>query len=1591
MLKFYVTVGPTTTDYTRYLDGSSIQVTEQLNIPSQMTFNLEPSSMQFVLPVPRAYVQLYSTKFERSLYTGFVSAAPKRVFMGIKTGFNQTTLGVRGGQHFQYQFTATSDEYLLNLKAIPFIPAYVNQTQGQILANLANILCPGYFDTSNIAPGDNVAYYLYDPTQTWSEVAKTFGDGSRYRYRARDKQLFYQPYGDQPLGIFYDESQPDSQFSPLALQTSVLAVPVVNDCTMVGAVEAGNNREDYVVGDGFTANVPLLHKVFQGASTTLLNEPWNELSLNLQYWYLNDPGDNFDLTAGALNIVDTLNTEFTLGDSYLSMVNGLEIAGGLDLEHGEFTFNDYCHGVIGGLYNNSLFNATGLLGGFVITSQNVAVGASGAAGVSIQPWWVGSGYNCNPHGSYLEVAPGATGTAIGNPVITQQNHNYVLQTLISAPQYARYQTIYRTVEGEEFGGATTVVLGSVTFYVQDYDITQATGFFYQPNITQWTIYNVPLPAFATYAIINNLRMNLTDTNTLIAKMVLGTLDAAVGTCGLIFPTGLIMPALPPNSGWHDNISGYIGGVDASLLPPFVSGNSLSGGVVFTPPFPLQNNGYVQQVMGNGLLELPAAQITQGNEADTLGFYSVSVPSAGSRIRLQTWEAQAAVSRLQNPVSISGEAFVVGDDGLRATIVTNLNPLPRTSEDCDNAALAFLADRGNTFYNGTYTWVTGPPGYAFQGLSSDQQFFPCCGRFLNVNSPLRDINQQKFLVTQITTSVLDMVQEVISWQLNFGADLFLEKVLANFVDTQPSSVLLPSDTANPPNPRFIQNVDSSYLPDLNNTFCQPLGINEIGVTVNVNDFYYGPIEVRRQDTNWGRGPTPDLLATVMGPVFTLPRTQYDQVWYMRPVQDNSSYGLVKLTNNFVQWVEGAKFNIAWQPGQVIKIRGLSTTILNVLSATGMFIGADLNAILFPPPLVPEPVPYTVFVQGTSSRRSKVLRVRYPLEPSYPLLVSFIQGLLQLNFNADIRSEYGIEIRTPPGSGTLYSKTISVSGSPPTQLIAPPSSEYQLYIDEATFNVENVGGHVSSFGLAFGPSCSATGSVVFGPQIETAGANIISELYRQLLPPGSGLCFKPLTGNTKGAVTVQYGIAPNTLSKGQMVLWQRPIASYADLNVDIVNQTPYANLPAYNQSDWEFWCYFFNQIYGYSQPMILTFPNGTPGQATFDVAREGYGMLTINNLQITGAQNVTAINFLCPSIDETDIGLYMVSIVGVGGSTAPTSTQIYQATGSRYTPPVLFNPGDFVIWNDPNNYEINQISALSDQEVTLLRADPNSPGATGGFFGSTVAAHAAGMRLYRLIPKYFSNPIQASGVGNIPPSVSNIPEKWEFPWPNKCVAAVVSQCVGALGGGPTYTLNLAPGSDPQDLPPAPGLRTMNGAAYMGLAITPSSSLGPTGASSGAITGSIVAGQTAAYRARVQAWESIRTAYVYATNPVNGSITIAIMYITSDGGAAALIDQVTIAGGSVNSYPADNPPDGRQMPYHAGFTWPTHGTNLNGTDEDFPPNLLPYCSGAIGPSGGLQLPITPNHLIALPFSPDGYIDMIVTATSATGSNSIVGVVQS
>lgn len=370
-------------------------------------------------------------------------------------------------------------------------------------------------------------------------------------------------------------------------------------------------------------------------------------------------------------------------------------------------------------------------------------------------------------------------------------------------------------------------------------------------------------------------------------------------------------------------------------------------------------------------------------------------------------------------------------------------------------------------------------------------------------------------------------------------------------------------------------------------------------------------------------------------------------------------------------------------------------------------------------------------------------------------------------------------------------------------------------------------------------------------------------------------------------------------------------------------------------------------------------GVPGAAPFSVRAEGYAMLTVNDLQMSkDVFAINELNFLVPSVDETDLGLS--GRCSMNATDDPGSFLI-SCQKSRFG--TQFRVGDFVVINDPGpsssspQYECCQVAAVNGAVVTINRQDPLAKTGTA-FFGSRMTAHSS-MPVYRLIPRMFSQAIKHNTYGTLAPtSVSGLPEKWEWAWANKCVVSVVSQAIGDLGNGPIHTKNLGANSLVQNSDvPCPGLRTMNGGAYVSLGIS----------------GAISVGQTADRRVPVVAWESIRCASATVRGAAVGTLVIHVVYITPDLTQVGLIDTLWIQDGALTNYGlvAKDLPQNRQMPYYVA----------NRIIDPWPPEILPVWQGALV-NGNLELPLNLIDMACdnIIFGPDGWIDFIIEGGSAT-----------
>jgi hypothetical protein len=810
-LKLTIDNGNGPIDYTRYVLPDSITIEDSINVPTLLSFTLSNIDDNFVVPVRSAYCRFFSGKFNVPLATGFVTAFPSTTFLGMANNIPSF-----GFQRYTYDIQVTSDEWLLNVKTVPFLPPFVNLGQGQILAKLANLLVPNFFDTTSfVASGDLIADFPYDPTQNWSDLAKVFADSARFRYKVLDKKIYFQPYGDGPLGVSYNETKGERTFNPSLLQTPVQAVPPVNDAIVIGDVEAQNNHEDYFVGDGITGNFPLRHEVFEGASSLLINETWGAEQIDTSLWTVFDPSFAITETGGGLQ----LQGGDGLGSTYVMANSGVELGGAVNVQAGDFQFVDVCDGIVGGLYSDSSFMQEACIAGFQLAGTNVTPTASGAIGVTMQPM--------------------VFGQPIGPIVTSQQNHSYALQLYVSANTWSRYDRPYRTLVGQVFGDVKYAGIGTITFVIADTSV----DFPNNPTITLYSASGLQLPEFALFAPINANNLNLALSNTLLG--------------------------LPPQGGLYVR---SLYGATANQFPIDPVGPEL------------------QYLLGFGF-QNQVATIGTAGDVQQLQFYASSyqtligstLPAVGARIKLQTWEAGTSLARVQDPVAIAKEAKIVGDDGRRTAVFKSLNPLPRTSTECDAAGAAIITDRSAVQWEGTYTFAD----YFFDGTGVFNPVtgqlaasgYPVPGRFFIVTAPQRGMSGVMLLVSRVTIKVVELRQETLNVVIDYGPDYYLDKILNNFVEFR-TDVLTPKDAANPPTPQQLLTVGEFYLPNLDNATVKGL-ITGKNVVLDMGVVPATGIEIRKADAGWTK-QNKDLLYTLTQQEIVIPRTSNEQIFFCRMV-------------------------------------------------------------------------------------------------------------------------------------------------------------------------------------------------------------------------------------------------------------------------------------------------------------------------------------------------------------------------------------------------------------------------------------------------------------------------------------------------------------------------------------------------------------------------------------------------------------------------------------------------------------------------------------------------------------------------------------
>lgn len=750
-------------DYTGFVDTSkSPGLVRKLNSPAKLTFGLVSAAGSFTVPAFGGRVTLI-LRNGNDLFTGYIAETPTYQYLGWADQ----------GISYRYEIDALSDVMLMDEKAPPSHPPFVDREAGNAFEQLTDEALPGWFDVSGVIAGDPIPYYSVNPAKKWTASAAEVAASGRCAYRDDNGKLFFTPLATYT----YELAENTPTFSPGDLQLQSVN-RLINDLTILGPLEPGAHVKDYFCGDGYTTYFYMSQKPFTRGSKvalynqTILDETYVELDPT--HWNVTDPLGVITVSNSQLQVAGGTGTD---GQTLLSFIEEVELGGATMLEHGDVVFNGASDGVIGGLYAGAVSIAD-CLAGFRIT----------------------------PSGSYCSIQALIGGVVTGTPLATQAGHHYVFTTTLYPTETYRMQQVFHSSlhpSGSPRGGAAVACDVRVVLEMQDIDPTNpATQIAPAAVLFDDVLPNAP--GFCTYALIN----------------------AASIQCSLAF-TYIWLP------------------IDALVR------GTLPGEAPVT-------------ILTGSLLDGAQCQVTT---SPALEFYPEYIPAANELLEVSYRGQSHAIARVINSANIETHQRG-GDDGVRGSVREVGLPLPRTSADCEIAALALLDDAGPGWSGEYQAW-----GQFLPGAAAD--IFPGDGLAVDVPSRLATFTA---VVREVDMQILDVDSETIRYTLKFvdagDPSLDFAFVAALMKQTQ---VLTPID---------VTEVGSYYLDDLTDAEVTIVTSTTVTIDVGFTPVAGGGIEVRYSDEGWGPGYNGNLVGRYTSESFALTRYARAQSYFLRSYDGSS---------------------------------------------------------------------------------------------------------------------------------------------------------------------------------------------------------------------------------------------------------------------------------------------------------------------------------------------------------------------------------------------------------------------------------------------------------------------------------------------------------------------------------------------------------------------------------------------------------------------------------------------------------------------------------------------------------------------------------
>jgi hypothetical protein len=238
------------------------------------------------------------------------------------------------------------------------------------------------------------------------------------------------------------------------------------------------------------------------------------------------------------------------------------------------------------------------------------------------------------------------------------------------------------------------------------------------------------------------------------------------------------------------------------------------------------------------------------------FYVGFVPPVGEQIAVSYRAVGRAVGRAVNTASQQALAQA-GLPSTSAWIGTVTNPVPRSSQDCRNAALTLeqAATSVSALWSGTYKCTP---------AALDTDVWP--GDALALNAPSANLNTQVIVRSVKLTYIAsypDLVQYAISFANDWADDLAIR-----------TSGMVPADAWLP------AAISPTYLPNSSGLAITAMSNGSVTINTGATAPSGGGFEIRRRDNCFMPGTDPDLVMRGTQPNMTFSRVSASDRYYIR---------------------------------------------------------------------------------------------------------------------------------------------------------------------------------------------------------------------------------------------------------------------------------------------------------------------------------------------------------------------------------------------------------------------------------------------------------------------------------------------------------------------------------------------------------------------------------------------------------------------------------------------------------------------------------------------------------------------------------------